>query len=223
MFLNPTFFFDKFIERPRLFVYATAGNISLFILFIYFNIDLVFHPFDLLAKSLLLTVYFILSYFLHFTWNEKFRTVFIGKMKENLLNSNNKIFDELWADKEELESIYANLHDFGFIEIIDKKLEHKDKVIFSEIMLLDEKKPEKVKKPEHRVFKLKMGNIQTKHFNDKLKQKVKDFSLDFLLIFFKNTNKKATRNSIESSYSNRKSDPKRYKEIDECFEYKKKG
>jgi len=37
MFLNPTFFFDKFIERPRLFVYATAGNISLFILFIYFN------------------------------------------------------------------------------------------------------------------------------------------------------------------------------------------
>lgn len=210
MFVNPTSFFDKFIERPRLFVYATAGNISLFILFIYFNIDLVFHPIALFAKSLLLTAYFILSYFLHFTWNEKFRTVFINKGKEKLLASQKNYIEELSAIKEYLESVYDNLYDSEFIEIIDPDLDYKDRIIFSETLLSDIK-------PKKPIFELKMNNIQTKYFCIELSQRVENFDLEVLLKVFRNKNKKATKNSIDVSYARRKRIKKR-KEIDKCLQ-----
>ena len=204
-------FFDKRIERPRLFVYLTIGIASLimFRLFIKLESDQFLNK--ALFGSLLLTIYWCFSYMLYFTWGAKFQEKFIVKVEKQLLKTNDKSYQLEWT-KEEFTQLYYNLVDFDFIECPDGNTT--DRLQFVEILT-------EGKIPNDPIFKLKMSNVQTKYFWDLLSANSKGFTLDIFLKIFKNKNAKASRSSIEVSFSKAGNRFNGKNRIDECFAFKK--
>ncbi|WP_128758402.1 hypothetical protein [Leeuwenhoekiella aequorea] len=193
MFNLKTDFFDKNIERPRLFTYIVFGALSVFIIIQYHH----------LSKDLSITRYFstlffqiflVCNFFLLFTWLENFKKTFIPKAQKKKLARNAKLYEIKWT-REQLKLIYENLNDKNLIELINEDSDEIDYRLFINIL-------NNGTIPETPAFKLNMNNIKTKYFFDQLKYNSDDFTLDMFLEIFDNINKKSTRNSIEVSYTN---------------------
>ncbi|MDR5590477.1 hypothetical protein [Christiangramia sp. SM2212] len=203
-------FFDKKIERPRLFVYLIFGSFSILLLYLYYYVDKRNFLDFYIISTIFVLLHITLSCVLIFTWHQDFESKFITKIQKKISRKNNNSFSLQWNSPEELNLIYKNLDEKNFVEVIDENSENLDYIIFSEIIING-------KLPESPLFKLNMDNRQTKLFFDLLSHNSEGFTLDKFLKIFKNKNKKATRESIESSYSNTDILPKRHNDLKDVF------
>lgn len=229
MFNLRTDFFDKYIERPRLFVYLSIGTINLFILNYFIHIFLhtpdpaftilpasIYFMYKYLLISVIFIVYVISVFILNFTWSSRFLESIVRPIQISILKSEKKDFELTGFNYNQFKVLYNNLHNLNFIEIIDDSFDFKVEELFAQILF-------KGKVPEVPKFKLNFDNVQTKYFWDKLKAKDESFTLDFFLKIFRNKNENSTRESVEASFSKSSKIPKRVKDIDECFKFEKEG
>lgn len=210
MFNLRTDFFNKKIERPRLFVYLTLGTASIVLFIQYSRLDKSLFFNQYITSTLVLVPLIFCVYILNFTWNKRFYEKFVEKVQKQILARGHKSYELSYSNRQRLELIYENLYDNNFIDVINIKNDDIDKELFSEILFSG-------KIPEYPVFKLNMDNIQTKYLFDIISVNSKNFSLDVFLKIFENKNKKTTRNSVEASFSKAKSEPKMKKEITNSF------
>ena len=208
-------FFDKRIERPRLFVYLTIGTASLIMFRLFISLETAVFLNKNVFGSLLLITYWSFTYMLYFTWSTEFQEKFIIKIEKQLLKTDNKSYQLEWT-REDFKQLYNNLVDFDLIELIDENSTTEDRLQFIQILTEGEI-------PTNPVFKLNMGNVQTKYFWDLLSENSKGFTLDIFLKIFKNKNEKATRSSIEVSFSKAGTRFNGKTKIDQCFSFSKKG
>ena len=212
MFNIRTDFFDKRIERPRLFVYMSFGTIALISLYHYLHIEksTFFNQYFTTTSLVLLNV--VSNMLLTLTWRNNFKEQFITKIQQQIIKRDNRAFEFNEYCLNDLKILYNNLIDNDFIELIDPNTDVNDTDKFAEILFNGTL-------PEVPIFMLNMNNIQTKYLWDKLEANSTGFTLDKFLLIFKNKNSSATRGTIESSASNATSAPKRKEDIDNCFNF----
>jgi len=209
MFNLKTSFFNKRIERPRLFVYLTFGVMCVFVIFQYYHLDKSLFINRYYTSTLFVLIFISCIFILGFSWHKKFEKSFVNKIQRKILTNRNQIYELKW-DKEELKLIYKYLEDENFIEFIKDSSKELDYIYFSNLLSSG-------KLPNSLVFKLNMDNIQTKYFFELFRKNSSGFTLEEFLKIFKNKNKKTSRSSIDSSFSGAKSEPKRKKDIDGIF------
>lgn len=214
-------FFDKKIERPRLFFYVFFGIMNVWALYrlgpyllqVPIPLDFDNFRFSDVNTNYLIPIYTFVyggsTLFLAFTWTEKFKSRFIPRIQENILKRETKEFQVKWT-KDELGLIFDNLYDFDFIECDDLD---RTKSIFIESLCQSIFPKEKIH--------LKMDHIQTYLFHKLISEGSLNFTLIFLSKIFKNKNEDFEAASISSSKSRNKSGAKRGNEIRKCFEIKK--
>ncbi|MCS4238300.1 ABC-type multidrug transport system fused ATPase/permease subunit [Myroides gitamensis] len=216
MFNLRTDFFDKRIERPRLFVYISFGTMAIISLYHYLHIQKItfFDQYFTTTSLVLLNV--VSNMLLTLTWRDNFKETFITKIQQQIIKRNNKAFEFNEYCLNDLKTLYNNLIDNDFIELIDSNTDVNDTDKFAETLFNGTL-------PKAPIFMLNMDNIQTKYLWDRLVANSTGFTLDKFLLIFKNKNSNATRQSIETSFSNNKNFPKRKEDIDSCFNFLGKG
>lgn len=216
MFNLKTDFFDKKIERPRLFIYIIFGTVTCFSLYQYLHIDTSTFFQQYFTSTALLLLNTIGNAFLWLTWQKDFEQRFVIKIQNQILKRECKAYQLEAFSFDDLKTLYNNLIENDFIELIEPVTHVNDTDKFADILFNG-------KVPETPVFVLNMDNIQTKYFWDKLETQSTGFTLDKFMLIFKNKNLHATRKSIETSASKATNLPKRKEDIDNCFNFKKEG
>lgn len=212
MFNLRTDFFDKRIERPRLFVYITFGSLALVSLYQYLHIEksTFFDQYFTTTSLVLLNI--VSNMLLSLTWRDDFKEKYVPKIQQQIIKRDNRAFEFNEYCLDDLKTLYNNLIDNDFIELINPNTDVNDTNKFAEILFNGVL-------PKAPIFMLNMDNIQTKYLWDKLDANSTGFTLDKFLRIFKNKNSSATRRTIESSASKATSSPKRKKDIDNCFNF----
>lgn len=203
-------FFNKYIERPRIFIYLIFGTIMIISTYNYITLSFSSDIFKNIYLTIYLILYVISFFLIDLSWKNEFISKFIPYVQKIVLNANNKSFELNSYTEENLRKIYNNLLNFDFIELIDDSHDTFEDKLFADILLNG-------KIPENVIFKLNFDNVQTKYFWDLLKQNNMSFTLDDFLKIFCNKNRKATRKTIEPSFSKSSKEPKRKQDIDSCF------
>lgn len=210
MFNIKTDFFDKKIEKPRLFIYLTFGTITLFSFYQYLHIDTSTFFQQYFVTTALLLLNTIGNTFLWLTWQKNFEQRFIIRIQKQILKRGNSSFQFKDKEIEYFKQLFNKLSEYNFIEVIDTRSNVTDIDCFSNTLYHGIV-------PEEQIFKLNMDNIQTKYLWDNLSSKSDGFTLDKFLSIFKNNNKGATRKSIETSASKATNPPKRQEDLDQCL------
>lgn len=212
MFNLRTDFFNKKIERPRLFVYLIFGTLSVLFIVLYYNLNKTFLLNRYFISTLFLVIFIGCNFYLFFTWHPDFEKSFITKVQKNILAKNNRLYELKWH-KKELKFIYQNLVDHNLIELINEEINEIDYKHFANIIYTG-------KVPDEPSFNLKMNQVDTKYFKDVLASGDRNFTFDIFLKIFKNKNRTPNPRSLSSAYKRAENEgikPPHKNEIDSAF------
>lgn len=128
--LNEKFVWDKEVDNPRLYVHSLFLPVSLIFCSQVLKEEEL-SPIIIGVKVFFFLVSVLMIWFCHFTWNEKFETIFLPKIKETIKrkSSRNHTFD---LDKEFVNYIFNEFLKFELLPDGTKFEEFHDALIFSE-------------------------------------------------------------------------------------------